>query len=293
MVTILGEGSFHQLHGGTTTNDPEHVDRRTKIFSYGEHYRDLRGRTLRGPAKVMHYVGSLPVDSARRTRARRMTAPIVRRHPLGRRTRRRARPIAEHMPDEQRTALIEAYWRGLSWQDQRWLGHPISAAPTDLLVYQEIVASVRPEWIVETGTARRRPRVLPRDGLRAARPRSGDLGRATTPASGPSTRASPTCASRRTRSARQREGRRARRRRTPNALVILGSPRRHASGCSSSSRRYAPLVPVGSYVIFENTIVNGRPVWPGYGAGPGRGRPADPRARRRLRAGHVAGRSTR
>ena len=79
MVSILGEGSFHQIHGGTTTNDAVHDDRRTKIFSYGEHYQDLRGRMLRGPAKPMHYVGSLSVDSARRTRSRRMTASMFSR----------------------------------------------------------------------------------------------------------------------------------------------------------------------------------------------------------------------
>ena len=53
----------------------------------------------------------------------------------------------------------------------------------------------------------------------------------------------------------------------PNALVVLGS-------CGSRPRMvkefraYSPLVPVGSYVVMEETIVGGHPVWPSFGPGP-------------------------
>ena len=74
VTTILGEGSFHQVHGGTTTNDGGRDDRRSKVFSYGEHYRERRGRTLRGPVKAIHYVGAMSAQGSWRTRARRMSA---------------------------------------------------------------------------------------------------------------------------------------------------------------------------------------------------------------------------
>ena len=39
-----------------------------------------------------------------------------------------------------------------AWDEVSWLGRPVHNAPTDLLVYQEIVSEVGPDWIIETGT---------------------------------------------------------------------------------------------------------------------------------------------
>ena len=53
----------------------------------------------------------------------------------------------------------------------------------------------------------------------------------------------------------------------PRAFVILGS-RTDVPKTMREFDLYAPLVPVGSYVVVEDTIVNGHPVWPGFGPGP-------------------------
>jgi cephalosporin hydroxylase len=51
-----------------------------------------------------------------------------------------------------------------------------------------------------------------------------------------------------------------------DALVILalGATPRVVAACE----HYAPLVPVGGYVVVENTVVNGRPAQPGFAPGP-------------------------
>jgi cephalosporin hydroxylase len=51
-------------------------------------------------------------------------------------------------------------------------------------------------------------------------------------------------------------------------LVVLGSLPGTNLRIEGEFNVYAPLVPIGSYVIVENTIVNGHPVWPGFGPGP-------------------------
>lgn len=46
------------------------------------------------------------------------------------------------------------YWEGGSrlWSQSRWLGTLIEKLPTDAWIYQELIASIRPDVLVETGT---------------------------------------------------------------------------------------------------------------------------------------------
>ncbi len=53
----------------------------------------------------------------------------------------------------------------------------------------------------------------------------------------------------------------------PNALVILGT-RGPARRMMQEFRSFSKFVPVGSYVVLEDTIVNGNPVWACFGPGP-------------------------
>ncbi|HRW39694.1 MAG TPA: CmcI family methyltransferase, partial [Aquihabitans sp.] len=53
----------------------------------------------------------------------------------------------------------------------------------------------------------------------------------------------------------------------PSAVVVLGA-RSGAQRTRKEFDLYHELVPSGSYLIVEHTVVNGRPVWPGFGPGP-------------------------
>lgn len=59
LIVLLGEGSFHQLHGGASTS-PD-----APGAAWAEHYRRLRGHRYRRPAVRPTYFGSMP-ESARR-----------------------------------------------------------------------------------------------------------------------------------------------------------------------------------------------------------------------------------
>ncbi|MEM7413020.1 MAG: CmcI family methyltransferase [Myxococcota bacterium] len=45
------------------------------------------------------------------------------------------------------------YQRAQTWRNTRWLGTDVRKCPFDLWVMQELVCELRPDWIIETGTA--------------------------------------------------------------------------------------------------------------------------------------------
>ena len=206
----------------------------------------------------------MPSPSVRRTKARRRTAQEFAAAGLVEGDGPPEHPVP--VPDDLKAAFIEAVWRSVPWNRTTWLGQRIRSAPADLLAYQEVLARVQPEWVIETGTADggrtlflasiceligngqvlsideavvedrpRHPRIRymkafahSRPGLERVQAIVGD--------------AAP-------------------------VVVVLGSCT-DSFKTSAQFERLAPLVPVGSYVIVTDTIVNGRPVWPAFGPGP-------------------------
>jgi cephalosporin hydroxylase len=265
VVTILGEGSFHQLHGGTTTNVADPSERRSTISAFAEHFEAMHGRPFRGPGKTLHYVGTM-FPRAMKTRARRMTGEAfvkgaIMRGPDGQ--PETPRPI----PDDLRNGFIEAFWNSLAWRNSKWLGRQITTPPTDLMIYQEVIERVRPDWIIETGALNGgralflasvcellgHGRVISIDvNLRedvATHPRITYIeGRAQEDATVARVRAIVG--------------------ESPRGLVILGSRPGSSMRIGLEFEAYRQFVAVGSYAIVEHTMVNGHPVWPGFGPGP-------------------------
>ena len=143
VVALLGEASFHQFHGGTTTNvSDEEKDRRVR--AYEDNYARILGESFSGVKEA---------DIRLRGQHRAIAGVIARHRPLSPARlgiTDRVRPgiaplhLGEMAADYLRSAYVEC---GLN-QTSRWLGHDISLAPPDILAIQEIIHRQRPDRIV-------------------------------------------------------------------------------------------------------------------------------------------------
>ena len=156
--------------------------------------------------------------------------------------------------------------RGGTWADTRWLGTQVAKCPLDLWVYQELVFETRPDVIIETGTFEGgsasffaslcdllgKGAVVTIDteqyGGRPAHDRITYLSGSSTAAEIVEEVASLTAGA-------------------GSVLVALDSDhsREHVL---AELRAYADVVTVGSYLVVEDTNINGHPVAPEFGPGP-------------------------
>jgi hypothetical protein len=63
-VQLIGEGSFHQLHGGTTTNT-DMASRQAKTAGYLQQYQQIRGHRELMPERGVYYLGHLPTQASK------------------------------------------------------------------------------------------------------------------------------------------------------------------------------------------------------------------------------------
>ena len=164
-----------------------------------------------------------------------------------------------------RTQFHLLSYYGGALQQTYWLGVPVLKSPLDCWIYQEIISEQRPDLIIETGTDRGGSAlflasmcdlvgtgtVLSIDIRAAAKVSHPRL----TLLVGDST------------SAEVLDAVRTARRSAERCMVILDSDH-HAGHVGRELRAYREFVSAGSYLVVEDTNVNGHPVMPEHGPGP-------------------------
>jgi cephalosporin hydroxylase len=161
--------------------------------------------------------------------------------------------------------FTDAFWRSGEWHGTSWLGRWAHRPPTDLFAYQELIFKVRPDWIIETrtGTGGRAlflasicdllgsGEVISIDGYPPhdppEHPRITYL------------RGDPAIAGTAER-VKEVTGEQ------PRAMVVLGAGAR--TQLLDAIHNFATFVPIGSYLVVEDTILDGHLVWPEFGDGP-------------------------
>lgn len=157
--------------------------------------------------------------------------------------------------------------KGGTWLGTRWLGRTVLKTPLDLWNYQEIIAESIPELIIETGTYKGGSALFLAtvcEALGRGKVVSIDVDRPEDlPAhmrlefwTGSST--DPAILARAAKAVEDARG----------ALVILDSDHSEEH-VLAELRAYSAFVPVGGYLIVEDTHFNGRPIVATHGPGPG------------------------
>jgi cephalosporin hydroxylase/glycosyltransferase involved in cell wall biosynthesis len=132
---MLGEGTFHQVHGGAATNGSI----RDRAVMRDEYVR-ITGRPYAPPKYRPHFVGTL--DPARASKGFAQPLDRLRRvHTV------RGRHFRVDLPTEALRRIQEGTLR------TRYKGLRLAKNPFDLALYTQAIAQLRPATIIEVGTS--------------------------------------------------------------------------------------------------------------------------------------------
>jgi cephalosporin hydroxylase len=132
---ILGEGTFHQVHGGAATNSSGEARAAMRA-----EYETIVGRPFKAPRYEAKYVGGLD----QRSSAAGMPNPLdVKRkvHAL------RGRPFRLDIPAATLTSIQKGTLK------TKYKGLRLAKNPFDLVLYARLVEELRPGAIIEVGTS--------------------------------------------------------------------------------------------------------------------------------------------
>ncbi len=170
-----------------------------------------------------------------------------------------------------RDKFLTAYYASDVWNNTRWLGIRSDQTPTDNWSMQEIISDIKPDYIIETGTLYGGTTVFYADILGQVNPAGKvvtiDIEPQVTDAAKTQpwkdrvelVTASSVDPNVVARLAKDTAGKR--------VLVTLDSmhTRDHVL---KELEAYSPMVSVGSYIVVQDTSVNGHPLLPDWGPGP-------------------------
>jgi cephalosporin hydroxylase len=180
--------------------------------------------------------------------------------------------ITNRLAHERRTRTTKSFHRlyyessWQTWKNTRWLNVRAYKTPLDLWIYQELIVSLRPQLIVETGTAAGGSALFLAtvcDAVGSGEILSIDL----EPRAGRPTHERVTYLTGSSTAPETLEAVAEHAKGKSPVMVILDSDHSH-DHVLAELRAYADLVTPGSYLVVEDTNLNGHPVMPDFGPGP-------------------------
>lgn len=146
LISLIGEASFHQFHGGTTTNVDD-AEKDLRVRAYANAYRTLRGADLDSvPRSRLQFRGRLQSSFALGIRQRSLL-PLR----LGVTDKVRPGQLSLHFDEGAQTYLQSVYAECGLHENVTWLGQPTGLAPSDVVNIQMIIHQLSPDAVIMVG----------------------------------------------------------------------------------------------------------------------------------------------